>query len=100
MAERGQISNCLIDGPFAFDNAVSREAARYKNLGGEVAGQADIILAPNLQVANPLRKALVFFTEKKIATAVMGARAPIIMTSRSDSIETMLLTIALAAHIS
>lgn len=100
MAERGQISNCLIDGPFALDNAISLEAARYKNLGGEVAGRADIILAPNLQVANPLRKALVFFTEKKIATAVMGAKAPIIMTSRSDSMETMLLTIALAAHIS
>jgi phosphate butyryltransferase len=100
MAERGQISNCLIDGPFALDNAISLEAARYKKLGGAVAGQADIILAPNLQVANPLRKALVFFTEKKIATAVMGAKAPIIMTSRSDSMETMLLTIALAAHIS
>jgi phosphate butyryltransferase len=100
MAERGQISNCIIDGPFALDNAISLEAARYKNLGGEVAGQADIILAPNLQVANPLRKALVFFTQKKIATAVMGAKAPIIMTSRSDSMETMLLTIALAAHIS
>ena len=100
MAERGQIADCVIDGPFALDNAISLEAAKYKKLGGEVAGRADIILAPNLQVANPLRKALAFFTEKKLAVAVMGAKAPIIMTSRSDSAETMLLTIALAAHIS
>jgi phosphate butyryltransferase len=100
MAERGQIADCVIDGPFALDNAVSLEAAKYKKIGGEVAGRADIILAPNLQVANPLRKALAFFTEKKLGVAVMGAKAPIIMTSRSDSAETMLLTIALAAHIS
>jgi phosphate butyryltransferase len=100
MSERGQIADCVIDGPFALDNAVSLEAAKYKKLGGEVAGRADIILAPNLQVGNSLRKALAFFTEKKLAVAVLGAKAPIIMTSRSDSAETMLLTIALAAHTS
>jgi phosphate butyryltransferase len=100
MAERGQIRDCIIDGPLAFDNAVSLEAARYKNLHGEVAGQADILLAPNLQVANPLHKALVFWAQKEIATAVLGAKAPIVMTSRSDSMETMLNTIALAAYIS
>lgn len=100
MSERGQIEGCIIDGPFALDNAISLEAAKYKKIGGEVAGQADIILAPNLQVANPLRKAIVFFSDRKIGVAVMGAKAPIIMTSRSDSDETMLLTIALAAHIS
>ncbi|GFE56313.1 bifunctional enoyl-CoA hydratase/phosphate acetyltransferase [Geobacter sp. AOG1] len=100
MSERGQIKGCIIDGPFALDNAVSLEAARYKNLDGEVAGRADIILAPNLQVGNPLHKALVFFARRKIASAVLGARAPIVMTSRSDSMETMLLTIALAAYIS
>ena len=100
MAERGQIRDCVIDGPLAFDNAVSREAAAYKNLHGEVAGQADILLAPNLQVANPLHKALVFWAHKEIATAVLGARAPIVMTSRSDSMETMLYTIALASYIS
>jgi phosphate butyryltransferase len=100
MAARGQIKDCIIDGPFALDNAVSIEAAKNKNLDGVVAGQADIILAPNLQVGNPLHKALVFFARKKIASAVMGANAPIVMTSRSDSMETMLLTIALAAYIS
>lgn len=100
MAERGQIKDCVIDGPFALDNALSIEAARYKNIGGEVAGRADIILAPNLQVGNPLHKALVFLAQRKIASAVLGAKAPIIMTSRSDSMETMLYTIANAAYIS
>lgn len=100
MADRGQIANCLVDGPLAFDNATSPESAKYKKLGGEVAGQADIIMAPNLQSANPLRKAITFYSEQRAATAVMGAKAPIIMTSRSDSMETMLYTIALAAHIS
>lgn len=100
MAERGQIKDCIIDGPLALDNALSPEAARYKNLSGEVAGQADILLAPNLQVGNPLHKALVFWAQREIATAVLGARAPIVMTSRSDSMETMLNTLALAAFIS
>jgi len=100
MADRGQITGCLVDGPLAFDNAISLEAARYKKLGGEVAGQADIILAPNLLSANPLRKCLVYYTGQRIATAVMGAKAPIVLTSRSDSSDTMLLTVALAAYIS
>jgi phosphate butyryltransferase len=100
MAERGQIRDAVVDGPFALDNALSKEAARYKKIGGEVAGDADILLAPNLQVGNALHKALVFWAERPIATAVLGARAPIIMTSRSDSMQTMLYTIALAAHIS
>jgi phosphate butyryltransferase len=100
MADRGQITGCLVDGPLAFDNAISMEAARYKKLGGEVAGQADIIMAPNLLSANPLRKCLVYYTQQRIATAVMGAKAPIVLTSRADSADTMLLTVALAAYIS
>lgn len=100
MAERGQIEGCLIEGPLAFDNAISQEAAAYKKIKGEVAGRADIIMCPNLLSANPLRKCLVYYTQQRIATAVMGARAPIVLTSRSDSAETMLLTIALAAYIS
>lgn len=100
MAERGQIEGCLVEGPLAFDNAISQEAAKYKKIKGEVAGQADIIMAPNLLSANPLRKCLVYYTQQRIATAVMGAKAPIVLTSRSDSAETMLLTIALAAYIS
>ena len=100
MADRGQITGCLIDGPLAFDNAISAESAKYKNLGGEVAGHADIIMAQNLLSANPLRKCLVYYTQQRIATALMGAKAPVIITSRSDSADTMLLTIALAAYIS
>ena len=100
MAERGQIEGCLVEGPLAFDNAISLEAARYKKITSEVAGQADIILAPNLLSANPLRKCLVYYTQQRIATAVMGAKAPIVLTSRSDSAETMLLTVAMAAYIS
>ncbi|GAB7025367.1 bifunctional enoyl-CoA hydratase/phosphate acetyltransferase [Geotalea toluenoxydans] len=100
MAERGQIEGCLIEGPLAFDNAISVESAKYKKIKGEVAGQADIIMMPNLLSANPLRKCLVYYTQQRIATAVMGAKAPIVLTSRSDSADTMLLTIALAAYIS
>lgn len=100
MADRGQITGCLVDGPLGFDNAISMEAAEYKKVGGGVAGQADIIMAPNLLTANPLRKCLVYYTQQRIATALMGAKAPVVLTSRSDSADTMMLTIALAAYIS
>lgn len=100
MADRGQITGCLVDGPLAFDNAVSPEAAKYKNLGSEVAGNADILLAQNLLCANPLRKCFVYYSKQRIATALMGAKAPVIITSRSDSADTMLLTLAIAAYIS
>lgn len=100
MADRGQITGCLVDGPFAFDNAISMEAAEYKNVGGSVAGQADILMMPNLLAANPLRKCLVYYTKQRIASALMGAKAPVIMTSRTDSADTMLLTMVLAAYIS
>ncbi len=100
MADRGQITGCLVDGPFAFDNAISAEAAEYKKVGGQVAGHADILMMPNLLAANPLRKCLVYYTKQRIATALMGAKAPVIITSRTDSADTMLLTIALAAYIS
>ncbi len=100
MADRGQIKNAVVDGPFALDNAISTTAARQKKIGGEVAGKADIVLVPNLQVGNPIHKALTYVANKKIAAAVMGGTAPIVMTSRADSTETMLLSIALAAYIS
>jgi phosphate butyryltransferase len=100
MADRGQITGCLVDGPFAFDNAVSPEAAEYKKVGGGVAGNADILMMPNLLTANPVRKCLVYYSRQRIATALMGAKAPVIITSRTDSAETMLLTLVLAAYIS
>lgn len=100
MADRGQITGCIVDGPFAFDNAVSLEAAEYKKVGGGVAGQADILMMPNLLTANPVRKCLVYYSRQRIAVALMGAKAPVIMTSRTDSADTMLLTLVLAAYIS
>ena len=100
MADRGQIKNAVVDGPFALDNALSIAAAKQKKIGGEVAGRADIILVPNLQVGNALHKALVYIAEKKIAAAIMGAAAPIVMLSRSDSTETKLVSVALATYIS
>lgn len=100
MADRGQIKNAVVDGPFALDNAISAKAAKQKKIGGEVAGKADIILVPNLQVGNPLHKALSFLANKKVAAAVMGAGAPVVMLSRADSTETKMLSVALATYIS
>jgi phosphate butyryltransferase len=100
MADRGQIKNAFVDGPFALDNAISITAARQKKITGEVAGQADIVLAPNLQVGNALHKALTYIAGKEIAAAIMGAGAPVVMLSRTDSTETKLLSIALATYIS
>lgn len=100
MSDRGQIKNAIIDGPFALDNAISPEAAEHKGVKGEVAGQADILVAPNLQVGNVLHKALSYYAHKEVATAVIGISAPIIMTSRTDSVKTKLLSIALASYIS
>jgi phosphate butyryltransferase len=100
MAERGQIKNAIVDGPFALDNAISPEAAKHKNIKGEVAGNADILLVPNLQVGNVLTKSLVYYAGRKVAAAVMGGTAPVVMTSRTDTIENKILSIALAIYIS
>nr|WP_323985008.1 bifunctional enoyl-CoA hydratase/phosphate acetyltransferase [Fusibacter ferrireducens] len=100
MCDRGQIRNCIVDGPFALDNAISPEAAIQKKISGEVAGNADVLVVPNLQVGNVLTKSLTLFSKKEVAAAVMGASAPIIMTSRTDSKKNKLLSIALAVYIS
>ncbi|MFZ7131131.1 MAG: bifunctional enoyl-CoA hydratase/phosphate acetyltransferase [Eubacteriales bacterium] len=100
MGDRGQIKNAIIDGPFALDNAISIEAAKHKGISGEVAGKADILVVPNLQVGNILTKALTFYAHKDVASAVIGAKVPIILTSRTDSIKNKLLSIALASYIS
>lgn len=100
MADRGQIKNAVVDGPFALDNAISPEAAKHKSVEGEVAGQADVLVAPNLQVGNVLTKALTYYAHKDVAAAVIGAAAPIIMTSRTDSVKNKMLSIALASYIS
>ena len=96
MAERGQITGGLVDGPLAFDNAVSLEAARMKEIISPVAGQADILLVPDLESGNMLAKQLTFFNGADGAGIVLGARLPIILTSRADPPRTRLASAALA----
>ena len=85
MNQRDQIKNCIIDGPLSFDNAVSYESARHKGIRSEVAGDTDILLMPDIEVGNVLYKSLVFFAKAKVASMILGASAPIVLTSRSDS---------------
>ncbi len=99
MAERGQIKNCIVDGPLAFDNAISAESARHKGIVSKVAGDADLLLLPDIEAGNVLYKAFVFFVQAKVAAVILGARAPIVLTSRSDSEESKLDSIVLAAAI-
>lgn len=100
MADRGQIKACIVDGPLAFDNAVSVEAARSKGIKGPVAGNADIVLVPNLTVGNALTKAITYIANKTVIAATVGAAVPIVFNSRTESIEGKLLSIALASYIS
>ena len=95
MCNRGEIKDCIVGGPFALDNAVSIEAANHKGIEHPVAGKADILLAPNIEAGNILYKSLVFFSESKNAGVIVGAKAPIILTSRADNEESKLNSIAL-----
>lgn len=97
MNDRGQIKGCVVDGPFALDIALSMEAAKHKKVGGQVAGQADIMLLPNIEAANVMYKTLTYTTESKNGGLLVGTSAPVIVTSRADSFETKLNSIALAA---
>lgn len=85
MNQRDQIKNCIIDGPLAFDNAVSLESAQHKGIRSEVAGDTDLLIMPDIEVGNVLYKSLVFFAQAKVASLILGARVPIVLTSRSDS---------------
>lgn len=85
MNQRDQIKNCIIDGPLAFDNAVSLESAQHKGIRSEVAGDTDLLLMPDIEVGNVLYKSLVFFAKAKVAAVILGASVPIVLTSRSDS---------------
>ena len=97
MADRGQITGGLVDGPLAMDNAVDLNAARIKGLKGEVAGRAEILVAPNLEAGNMLAKQLTFVARAESAGVVLGARAPVILTSRADSEFSRLMSCAVAA---
>lgn len=96
MADRGQIANAIIDGPLALDNAISIEAAKHKGIESEVAGLADVLLVPNIEVGNVLYKSLVYFSKVKVGAVIAGAQAPIVLTSRADSHQTKLNSIVLA----
>ena len=96
MAERGQITGGVLDGPLAFDNAVSREAARAKDIVSEVAGQADILVAPDLVSGNMIAKQLIYLAGAESAGLALGARVPIILTSRSDGVAARVASAALA----
>jgi phosphotransacetylase len=101
MADRGQITGALLDGPLAFDNAISKEAAQIKGITSEVAGDPDILLAPDLEAANILAKLLTFLANSDSAGLVLGAKVPIILTSRADSVRSRIASCAvavLAAH--
>jgi phosphate acetyltransferase len=101
MAERGQIRGGLLDGPLAFDNAISKEAAKTKGILSEVAGDPDILLVPDLEAGNILAKQLSFLANADSAGLVLGAKVPIILTSRADSVRSRIASCAvavLAAH--
>ncbi|MFZ5940640.1 MAG: bifunctional enoyl-CoA hydratase/phosphate acetyltransferase [Bacteroidota bacterium] len=97
MNQRDQIRKCLVDGPLAFDNAVSLESARHKEIRSDVAGDTDLLLMPDIEVGNVLYKSLVFFAKAKVASMIVGASAPIVLTSRSDSEQAKFDSILLAA---
>ena len=96
MARRGQITGAKVDGPLAFDNAVSLDSARIKDIVSPVAGKADILVAPNLEAANMLAKQLIYLGGADAAGLVLGARVPIILTSRADSLRARLASVAFA----
>ncbi|PET17150.1 phosphate butyryltransferase [Bacillus cereus] len=96
MNRRGQIKDCIVDGPLALDNAVSQIAAEHKDIVSDVAGKADILLVPTIEAGNVLYKSLVYFADAKVGAMIAGAKAPIVLTSRADSAETKVYSLALA----
>jgi len=100
MGDRRQFSpRCIVDGPFALDNAISALAAKHKRISGPVAGRADILLCPDIEAGNMLAKSLVYFAKCRLAGTLVGARAPVVLTSRADSAESKMLSIATAVYL-
>ncbi len=97
MADRGQITGALLDGPLALDNAIDPEAAAIKKIVSPVAGRANVLIVPDLEAGNMLAKSLTFLAGASAAGVVLGARVPIILTSRADSLETRIASCAIAA---
>jgi phosphate butyryltransferase len=96
MNKRGQISGCIVDGPLGLDNAISSLAAEHKGIHSDVAGNADILLVPTIEVGNALYKSLIYFANAKVGAVIAGAKSPIVLTSRADSAESKLYSLALA----
>jgi phosphate acetyltransferase len=99
MSERGQLTKALVEGPLAFDNAISRDAARIKGITSEVAGDPDILLVPDLEAGNMLAKQLTFLANADSAGLVLGARVPIVLTSRADSVRSRIASCAVAMRV-
>lgn len=97
MAERNQIPDCIVDGPFQMDNILSEEAARMKRLNSPVAGNADIVLVPDIETGNAVVKMFAHGNSGRLAGILVGASAPVVLTSRADSSESKMLSIAVAA---
>jgi phosphate acetyltransferase len=97
MADRGQITGAMVEGPLAFDNAIDPEAAEIKGIGGPVAGRAQILVVPDMEAGNMLAKNLTFLAHADAAGIVLGARVPVVLTSRADSPRTRLASCAVAA---
>jgi phosphate butyryltransferase len=97
MSDRGQIKNCIVDGPLSIDAALSEEACKHKKIGGPVGGQADILLLPNIDAGNIMYKTITYTTDAKNGCVMVGTSAPVVLTSRADSYETKMYSIALAA---
>ena len=96
MADRGQITGGLLDGPLAFDNAIDPDAARIKGITSPVAGRAQILVVPDLEAGNMLAKNLIFLARADAAGIVLGARVPIVLTSRADSVRARMASCAVA----
>ena len=100
MAQQGAWPGAIVEGPLGFDNAISREAARIKRIDSEVAGDADLLLVPDLNAGNLLYKSFVYIGGGECAGVVLGARLPIVLTSRADSLTARLASVALAVLVS
>jgi phosphate acetyltransferase len=100
MADRGQISGALLDGPLAYDNAISLRSAHHKGIVSDVAGQPDVLLVPSLEAGNVIYKQLVYMADAECAGLVLGMRVPIVLTSRSDSVASRIASCALAVLVS
>jgi phosphate acetyltransferase len=100
MADRGQISGALLDGPLAYDNAISLRSAHHKGIVSDVAGQPDVLLVPSLEAGNMISQQLVYMADAECAGLVLGMRVPIVLTSRSDSVASRIASCALAVLVS